>query len=649
MATVLVGAWSARPAAAAVRRTPTLAPTATVIDGPSSDIKSLTGMVVSRDGTGGVIYLKDVGGVPHVFVSSLIGGVFQPPKQVDAGLAGASSHPVLAGTSGGQLAAAFINGGVLYAAQEPNGFSPWQPPQGVAAGAVDPSISMSTMGKTYLAFTAPGAGGRDVRAAYASGGPFSLASSPLDANPADNAGAGTDRPQAVACGDGTGIVVWGENGHIYSRRLSRKSPSVAVYQADPGSVSGWSEASATDPVIDCGGDSSYAAVAFRETLVSGSVHQTRVVYSRLHSNGYDYVRGADGLTAPGQDADQPVAATTDSGSGFLTAEQTGSHNLFATTLGNRETPAGTFQVNSLPQSSPPDAVPSAAGTVSTFIVWQQNSGGSPEIRMRYAPDGVNLNSEQVISSPALGPTDATQGLVAGGDLSGDAALAWVQGSGGQTRIVAAQLFQAPGSFSPSAKFGYSTTPYPALSWRPATELWGPTRYVVRFDGAIIGQTTGTSFRVPTVVSQGRHGWQVTAYNPAGVGTASSGATVFVDSIAPRASFIVTGTRRAGSVVHARVKASDIPRGTPRSDASWLASIQYKWGDRSKTVKVKPGVRSATHTYKRPGRYRVTVTVADKAGNRTVVTKKIRVLPKKVKPKKHRAKKKTTGHIRRIRR
>ena len=52
--------------------------------------------------------------------------------------------------------------------------------------------------------------------------------------------------------------------------------------------------------------------------------------------------------------------------------------------------------------------------------------------LRYASDGSDLDPEQVVSSPALGPTDADQGLAAAGDVAGDAAAAWVQGSGAST-------------------------------------------------------------------------------------------------------------------------------------------------------------------------------------------------------------------------
>ncbi|HWC85367.1 MAG TPA: hypothetical protein VG388_02440, partial [Solirubrobacteraceae bacterium] len=64
----LVLAGTARAAGAPVMQPPT------TIDGPSAAIQGLTGLSVSRDGTGGLVYLESVNGVNHVFVSPLAGG-----------------------------------------------------------------------------------------------------------------------------------------------------------------------------------------------------------------------------------------------------------------------------------------------------------------------------------------------------------------------------------------------------------------------------------------------------------------------------------------------------------------------------------------------------------------------------------------------
>ena len=133
---------------------PTAAP-AHVIDGPSSAIDSLGGFSVARDGSGGLVYLKEVGGSAHVFVSRLLGGVFQAPEQIDSGLPGASSQPVIAAANGGVLVIAFINSGQLIGVDRTSATSGYSAPADLASGAANPAISMTTqLGKAYVAFTA---------------------------------------------------------------------------------------------------------------------------------------------------------------------------------------------------------------------------------------------------------------------------------------------------------------------------------------------------------------------------------------------------------------------------------------------------------------------------------------------------------------
>ena len=618
-------------AGAATGRTPTLAPSNTVIDGPSASILGLSGFAVARDGTGAVIYLKQVAGVAHAFVSELLGGTFQAPVQIDAGLPGPSSQPVIAATNGGLMVAAFVNSGTLYAVQQPNALSGWQPPQALAGGASNPSLSMSTFGKAYLAYTAVGAGGHDVRTAYYFQGQWALGTGPLDANPTDDAGSGNGRPDVATAGDGTAIVAWGEDGHVYARRVLGISPSIVFEQADPPSVSGSSEVSAADPQVSAGGDSSYAAVAFDEVVRSGAADQTRVLVNRLLASQFTGAVGADGLATPGTDsAGPPQVAVQEYGSGWVTSQQQQSHNLFATGISNNDVPGPVRQLNSLPQQSGGDAVPAVVGTISTLIAWQQDPGsaGLPEIRVRYAPNGSTLGPEEVVSSPAFGATDAGEGLFAGGDLSGDAAIAWAQGSAGQTRIVAGQLFQPPGGVRALQSTAYAATVKPLLKWTSASERWGAPHYLVKVNGVAIADTTATETVSPVALTQGRQRWQVTAVNLAGLTSSSSPATVFVDSLAPRISLRITGSRQVGAVVQARVQASDTHRGVPRAADSGVKSVRLRWSGGAKATTIK---RSASHVFTKRGTYRVTVTAADRAGNSTAITKKVKIVPV---PKRH---------------
>ncbi|MGI8902623.1 MAG: hypothetical protein ACR2IP_02970 [Solirubrobacteraceae bacterium] len=639
--TVRLGAFAAFALAAlalaapALAQGPVLGPPVSV-DGPSPDITGRVGLSVARDGTGGLVYLKAVAGVQHVFVSRLAGGGFQPPEQLDSTLAGASSAPVIAAGDGGLLLIAFINAGQLYVVDRASLSSSFGAPSDLFDGAGSPALQVSTLGKAYLAFTATGAGGHDVRSAYYYRGRWSVESSPLDALPADDAGTGVGRPQVAAAGDGVGIVVWGETGHVFSRRVVQSSPSVVYEQADVPSLSGWTEVAAGEPTVGTGGDSSYADIAFQEVLANGTQQQSRVLMRRLRGSADEGVTQPDGLSTPsGDGADQPQVAFNEYGRGVVTSSRVASNELFATVLGSNGSTSYVARVDSLRNATPPDAVTGTTGLYSDLVAWQQDPGlgGGPEIRARFLSNS-SFGPELIVSSPSLGPTDAARGLAVGGDLSGDGVIAWVQGSGAGTRILVAGLYQAPGSPAPVRAVTYAPSGEPVLAWTPARELLGPLAYAVTLDGVPIGQTTSTSLAVPRPLSDGPHRWQVTAYNGVGEKSSAATATVFVDTVAPSARVTLRGVKRTGSSLHAYVSYADAPPApeTP-ADASGVAGVLINWGDGA-SFHIQ---HAKSHVYRRPGRYRLTVLVVDRAGNRKTVARTITIAskPRKVSSRGHR--------------
>jgi PKD domain len=633
------GAVAAMPNAA-LAQPPSLAPP-TVLDGPSANIVGLSGISVARDGSGGVVYLKDVGGAQHVFVAQLAGS-FQPPVRVDAGLPGASSQPVIAADDGGLLLVAFINGGQLYVVDQASTSSGFTTPTVLASGASNPAIAITNLSKAYLAFTVDDGSGHDVRCAYYYQGNWGVEPGSFNVTPADDAGTGTGRPAIAAAGDGVGIVVWGEAGHIYTRRVwgippSGPGPSIAYEQADIPSLNGWSEVSVSDPVIGSGGDSSYVAVAFNEVFANGSQQQSRVLMRQLRGGIYDILAQPDGLSTPGvEGADDPQVAAGEYGEGFVTSSRETSHELVEMRLGNNETPGAISQLDSLPNTGAPFAAPTPAGLHSDLIAWQESPlGATPQIRGRFF-DGTSFGPEQVLSSPAMGPTDAANGLFSDGDGAADAVSAWVQGAAGSRAIVAAQFYQPPGSFGALKRSRYARSVEPKLSWSASRELWGPLRYVVTLDGTQVGQTTGTSLQLPTPqfpgpLLQGLHTWQVTAVNPAGIARSTNTATVFVDTIAPSVHARLTGRRTPGSPIRIRIRASDAV-GIPAAEASGIKSVRVRWGDGT-TTRVRHGTKF--HVYRKVGRYRITVIVTDRAGNATRIVVKIRIKqPPKPKKRRH---------------
>jgi hypothetical protein len=581
-----------------------------VVDsGPGIASPADLGVSVARDGTGGLVYMKG----SHVFASSLSGGTFHLPVQVDAALAGSSSQPVIAAGSGGLLLVAFINAGRLYVVSGQASTSSFGAPAALAANAANPAISITLYSKAYVAFTVAAGGGDDVRTAYYNRGGWALEAPSLNVSPGDNAGTGNGRPAVAAAGDGVAVVVWGENGHVYSRRVWGTSASVVSEQADA-SPGGCVEAGADQPVVATGGDSSYAEVAFRELASCGGPQQSRVLMNRLHGSVYDGLTQPDGLAgSTAEGADDPKIAEGEYGHGWVTSERTLAHSVSAGWLDDNGQLGPLTQVNHFPAASPPDPVPAKTGLYPTLIVWQQapGSAGVAEIRMRYATDGPALGGELVLSAGAQGPSDAADGLAADGDAANEAAVAWLQGRPGATQLMAAQLYQPPGSVAAPVKpLSYAATSRPPLAWSAPTG-WGPITYTVLVDGATVAETGSTSVRIPARLRDGIHHWRAIPINPVGEEGRTRTGKVFVDTVAPKVSVRL---RRSGLQARGSIAYVDLPPpGRPRSAASGVTRVLIDWGDGTRQ-RLPLSSHTAAHTYRRAGRHRVSIIVSDQAGN-----------------------------------
>ena len=133
----------------------------------------------------------------------------------------------------------------------------------------------------------------------------------------------------------------------------------------------------------------------------------------------------------------------------------------------------------------------------------------------------------------------------------------------------------------------------------------------------VGQTGGDSLRAPSALADGAHAWRVTASNPAGLTATSKTARVFVDTVAPQLKVTASGPRRAGSEEVLRLFYRD------RAPGSGVAKLTIRWGDGTVTH-VKPGTHRIAHVYGRPGRYKIAVTVADRAGNQRTVVRTVKI-------------------------
>ncbi len=590
-------------------------------------LHTLDGLDLAPDGSGAIAYTLDDGGVEHVFVSRLVNGAWGAPERLDAGLGAAGTQVAVAAGDGGRLLAVFVNGGNVYADTRASAAGGWsRQTLWSGGGASDPAVDLSVNGKGYAAFAAPGAGGHDVRAAYEhDAGPWSVIGAPLDANAANDAGTGAGRPRVAVSADGVAIVVWGEGGHVFARRVWRTSPSVVVADALAGlTLEGVQAASADLPVVSTQDDDSFTGVAFQATFdLGGGTLRTRAVFRRLRGSRFETPYAVDGTPfASGQGGTAPGIATVGTGDGLVVAGNDTTNGTSALPLTGDVEPTTLLPIDTLiPNTAPGYGVPGAATARKMLVAWQVTpAGGTPEIHVRYR-DGGDLGAEQVFSQPQLGPTDAADGLLAAGDDEGDIAVAYLQGGA----IAVASVDQPPGRFAAARLTAFQPSARPRLSWTTSLEAWG--RYFrVTIDGVQAGITGGRSFRPATPLAQGVHTWQVTALDRRGQQFAASPTTVKVDSVAPFLLARLSGARAAGQALKLVVQqALDTPTGTatpaPGIPTSGVAQILVDWGDRSPRQSILHG---SGHAYRKAGRYRLRIVVLDRAGNRTTVTALLRI-------------------------
>lgn len=599
--------------------------------GPTPALHTLGGIDLAPDGSGAIVYTMDDGGVPHVFVNRLVNGVWSGPERLDADIGSAATQAAVAAADGGRVVVAFANGGNVYVATRAAAASGWgRQTLWSGGGASDPAVDVSVNGKQYALFTAPGAGGHDVRAAYArDAGPWTVVGTPLDANAGNDAGAGGARPRVAASADGVAIAVWGEAGHVFARRLQGARPSVVVADALDGlALEGVQAAGADLPVVATQDDDSFTGVALRATfdLGAGTI-RTRAVFRRLRGSRFETPHSVDAapLTS-GQDSGAPHIATVGTGQGLVVADNVTANVTSALQLLFDVAPAPPpLPIDSLIANSAPGfAVPAAATARKMLVAWQVTpAGGAPEIHARYR-DGGDFEAEQVISR-AFGPTAAGDGLFAAVDDAGDIAVAYVQDIPGQGRAIAvATVDQPPGRFAVTPVRGFVRTDRPTLSWTTSRELWGRFFRVV-VDGVEVGVTGRRSFRPPAPLAQGAHTLQVIALDHRGQQYAARPTSVKVDSVPAFVRARISGPRRAEALLRLAVQAIDTPTGTARTTAgvatSGVREVLVDWGDRTPAQRTG---RAARHAYARPGRYTLRVLVTDRAGNRSTFRQLLRI-------------------------
>lgn len=625
-ATILAALASAGPADAA------FFPAETVDQG----VKKVGDLDVARDSGGAVAYVKNVAGVDHVFVSRVVNGQFQTPEQVDAGLSGPGSDPTVAVSNGGRVAVAYVSGGTVYTAVRPADGSAFTAPQAILPGQL-PSIDMSINGVAYVSFTAPGTSAADVRAARLDAGAttFALLPDSLDITPGEDAGLGGGRSDIAVSADGTAVVVFGEAGHLFARRVFDTRVSSAPQDLTVPNINGHGgdQGAASDARVDMEDDSSFAWVTFRQRFDD---NQTHTIARRLVGSAFDPALQIDGLGFGGDQSLSAGVQLNGRGEG-LAATGTAAKAVFVSVL-HDDTFFPAVPINAA-NNVTPNPLTDFAENGQGYVAWMQ--GTTPlSATVRVARYTVPLDKRTVpgpaeqaeVSNPAFGPVDPNGGFDVAVDRSADGLVVFLQGLGDGKRLVAGGYDRPPGLFNTSTTQRFRKIRKPTLAWAQSFDLWGPLTYTVQIDGVTVGETSG-DLRLPlkTPLADGVHPWKVIATDRHGQSKETKPGLLRVDTQAPTLDFRVDGVRQPGRVQTVRVSTADPKAPAPAvSSGSGVARVVVDFGDGH----IESGLKTASHAYAGGGTYTVRVSSTDKAGNVSVLKKSVTLkTPKKKKKKK----------------
>lgn len=637
------------------------------LDGSGSAIVDVADAAMSEDGSGGAVYLKQVDGRTHVFAAQFRDGVWRAPQRVDAGQAFDSSWARIGAGDGGRLVVTWVQefgaeSDRMYSATLDPGAAGFQPPVPVdlnvgEASATYPDLGMNRGGQAYLVYrvvtdTSPsnpvGYVGADTRVARYNGRLWSVLGTPIDRNQslpvrqptAENA------PEVGIDIQGQGVVAWQEPDdefvdRVWVRRLFGSSVSIPIL-ATPQSWDGAPLRGAADAfALDVAGFGQ-AALAFRQQPGAASkLGGTRLMVNEMpdvFSESAQKFAGAllaDGGTRVGLGV--PSVAVDPRGLHLL------AFGDGATTLagsGDEFGAGAPERIDGGGSSVPGEPLADLAETGAGVVAWieQRGASGSVSVQERRA-DGVDEATD--LSAPRGG---AVSRLVLGGSGLGDAVLAWKQGSGANAQIAAAVVDAPPDPFLVLLPNGWQRKPKLKIAWDHSPNAIGGVRYSVSVDDEPVREGLRGLHAVLRRgdLGNGRHRIQIYATDEVGQETGSRVGHLLVDRRPPRVVLrqrsrrlvvVVSdgrkgqaSTLRSGSVKVAfgdsggsggtrRASGTGRASGTARKTASRAAR-------RSKKTKAPTVARG--HAYASAGRYRVTVSARDKAGNRTAFSKLVRV-------------------------
>lgn len=639
-ATTLLAAVLALVAAAPARSE---IPPGDTIAGPSTDVIDLGGVAMAGDGTGGLVYRARENGRAHIFVARFADGKWQPSQRIDGGQAFDSSWPAIGAGDGGRLVVVWVQefgAGTdrLFSATLDPGAQRFQSPVPIdlnvgEATATRPAIAMNAGGQAYLAYrylpdvnrdpTLPeGYVNADVRVQRYNGSFWSAAGQPADRNTATPVREPTagNSPKVGIDVNGQGLVVWQEPDddfidRIYARRLFGGTFGIPLLVSPQTFGDRPLRGPADSFSVDEAGFGEGAVVFRQQPGANSPIAGTRTMLNTIPESFSESARAFRGpvlLDGPAdtRPADEPgrggvgIAPKGD----FIATFGLGTATFAA--IGNDAGVQPPVRLDTTESSVSPDPLVDLAPTGAAAVAWKTGDDRRGAVIAREArSDGIGR--DRSLSGSRGG---VVGDLRMSGSGLGDALVAFTQGSGEFAQIVAGTIDAPPSGFAVNTPVGFVNDSKLKLSWEPAFNAVGRVTYTPKLDDEPVAQNVAqTKVAVDLEdFDDGVLSLQVIAADPRGQETESLAGELKIDRRVPRAR--VTGPKRRR--VHLRVVDG------PVTSTSGVApeATTITWGDGKRTRRRA----SATHVYSRGGRFRIRVRTADKAGNRTTITRSVRV-------------------------
>jgi hypothetical protein len=624
---------------------------AQTIDGPSEDIVGFGGVAMAEDGTGGLVYLKRVAGVAHVFVARFVGGRWQAPIRVDGEQPFAASWPRIGAADGGELEVVWATpfateanvpvDELLGATLGPgaSGFGPAMliDPDIREGAGTSPDLAMSSTGQAgvvYRVVNNEGASNRrikefpllrpgdvveDVRVAHFDGERWSrLGAINRNGGASMRPPTTANAPQIAIGPTGNGVVVWQEPdsegvGRIWARRLFASTLDyvlpVSAQTFGPSNAPIGQDADAPSVAISLLGQ---AEVAYRQSIGPGSpLPGPRIMLNTLPDG-----ESADGSQFLGAQVvdDAPGGAGATVGPPNIDIDSKQNVRLLYDSNGTPRVTFGTDRgLSGTVSLGPGFAGSEAAASVMNpagggISAWPSaDAAGHPAVSVRedFASGAVQTALVRGGAGGAVGE------LGVGRSGLGDGLIGFLQGELGNAAVVAARASAPPVQLVLNVPLGWVKPSQAVVSWLPAKSADGPLTYKVVLDGHPLATPPGAfQLRLDRHrLGSGAHRVQVLATDVDGQTTLSAPSPLLVDALAPAVKIM-----RALGGHGVRVRISDRRSGLDKR------ALSVSFGDGSHAR----GRAKYVHRYAHAGSYRVSVRVRSKVGNAGVVTEWVSV-------------------------